>query len=132
MRVQDVMTDQVYKVSPDATAEDAWNVMRLRRIHHLVVTHAGRIVGLLSSHAEPTSLGAAKGAELHRDQRVVTPVAKRFANQQLVVSGAVVIARVQQGDARIESGVNGRDALRLIGRPVHSRHSHERRIGLYQ
>ena len=37
MRVQDVMTDEVYKVSPDTTAEDAWNLMRMRRIHHLVV-----------------------------------------------------------------------------------------------
>ena len=49
MRVQDVMTDQVYKVSPDTTAEDAWNLMGMRRIHHLVVTQAGRIVGLLSA-----------------------------------------------------------------------------------
>ena len=49
MRVQDVMTDQVYKVTPGTTAEDAWNIMRIRRIHHLVVTQAGRIVGLLSA-----------------------------------------------------------------------------------
>ena len=49
MRVQDVMTDQVYRVTPDTTAEDAWNLMRIRRIHHLVVTQAGRIVGLLSA-----------------------------------------------------------------------------------
>ena len=31
MRAQDVMTDQVYKVTPDTTAEDAWNLMRIRR-----------------------------------------------------------------------------------------------------
>ena len=48
MRVQDVMTDQVLTVSPGIAAEDAWNTMRMRRIHHLVVTRAGRIVGLLS------------------------------------------------------------------------------------
>jgi signal-transduction protein with cAMP-binding, CBS, and nucleotidyltransferase domain len=58
MRVQDVMTDQVYKVSPDTTAEDAWNVMRMRRIHHLMVTEAGRIVGLLSAR----DFGGVKGA----------------------------------------------------------------------
>ena len=48
MRLQDVMTDRVYKVSPETNAEIAWNIMSMRRIHHLVVTRAGRIVGLLS------------------------------------------------------------------------------------
>ena len=72
MRVQDVMTDQVYKVSPDTTAEDAWNLMRMRRIHHLVVTQAGRIVGLLSAR----DFGGVKGArarKLHTVADVMTP-----------------------------------------------------------
>ena len=38
MRVQDVMTEGVKTIAPAAAAEDAWNVMRLNRIHHLVVT----------------------------------------------------------------------------------------------
>ena len=49
MRVQDVMTDRVYTVSPYIPSEDAWNLMRLRRIHHLVVTEDGSIVGVLSA-----------------------------------------------------------------------------------
>jgi signal-transduction protein with cAMP-binding, CBS, and nucleotidyltransferase domain len=49
MRVQDVMTNRVHTVSPGIAAEDAWNMMRLRRIHHLVVTQANAIVGLLSA-----------------------------------------------------------------------------------
>jgi CBS domain-containing protein len=49
MRLQDVMTDQVYQVSPDTSAEIAWNIMSMHRIHHLVVTQDGRIVGLLSA-----------------------------------------------------------------------------------
>jgi CBS domain-containing protein len=48
MRVQDVMTKGVKTIAPTAAAEDAWNVMRLNRIHHLVVTKANRIVGILS------------------------------------------------------------------------------------
>ncbi len=72
MRVQDVMTDQVYQVTPDTTAEDAWNLMRVRRIHHLVVTQAGRIVGLLSAR----DFGDIKGArerELHTVADLMTP-----------------------------------------------------------
>ena len=72
MRVQDVMTDQVYKVTPDTTAEDAWNLMRIRRIHHIVVTQAGRIVGLLSAR----DFGGVKGArerELHTVADLMTP-----------------------------------------------------------
>ena len=38
MRVQDVMSEGVKTVSPTTAAEDAWNMMRLNRIHHLVVT----------------------------------------------------------------------------------------------
>jgi predicted transcriptional regulator len=51
MRVQDVMTDRGYRVGADTSAEDAWNIMRMRRIHHLivVVSQAGRTVGLLSA-----------------------------------------------------------------------------------
>ena len=48
MRVQDVMTKGVKTIAPTVAAEDAWNVMRLNRIHHLVVTKANKIVGVLS------------------------------------------------------------------------------------
>lgn len=48
MRLQDVMTKEVRTISPSAPAEDAWNVMRLHRIHHLVVAKEGRVVGILS------------------------------------------------------------------------------------
>ena len=48
MRVQDVTTDRVLTISPDATADDAWNKMRAYDIHHLVVMQPNRIVGILS------------------------------------------------------------------------------------
>jgi CBS domain-containing protein len=64
MRLQDVTTDQVIEISPDTSAEIAWDIMRRRRIHHLLVTHEGRIVGILSAR----DFGGIKGArarELH-------------------------------------------------------------------
>ena len=62
MRLQDVVTDQVFEVSPDTSAEIAWDLMRLRRIHHLLVTHEGRIVGVLSAR----DFGGIKGARARK------------------------------------------------------------------
>jgi CBS domain-containing protein len=66
MRVQDVMTAGVKTIAPTAAAEDAWNVMRLHRIHHLVVTEANRIIGVLSER----DAGGRRGAPV-RTNRVV-------------------------------------------------------------
>ena len=37
---------------------------------------------------------------------------------------AVEVARVEQGDAGVERGVDGGDALDFVGRPVEVGHSH--------
>lgn len=66
MRLQDVVTDQVFEVSPETSAQIAWDLMRLRRVHHLVVTHEGRIVGILSAR----DVGRIKGARARELQTV--------------------------------------------------------------
>ena len=43
MRVQDIMTRRVQTVAHTENAEAAWNLMRWKRIHHLVVTGEGRL-----------------------------------------------------------------------------------------
>jgi len=48
MRVQDVMTKPVTTIAPTEAAEVAWNLMRLERIHHLVVSEGRRIRGVVS------------------------------------------------------------------------------------
>src|SRR5512147_2022228 len=48
MRVKDIMTSRVETVDQEEIAEAAYNLMRLRKIHHLVVTGGGEIVGILS------------------------------------------------------------------------------------
>ena len=72
MRVQDVMSDQVYGVLPDTSADDAWNIMRMRRIHHLVVTQAGDIVGLLSAR-DFSGITGARARRLHTVADLMTP-----------------------------------------------------------
>ena len=48
MRVAEVMTPQVQTVCPGMRAPDAWELMRRRGIHHLVVTEGSRVLGVIS------------------------------------------------------------------------------------
>ena len=58
IRLRDVMKTNVESVSPRESAAAAWNRMRTRRIRHLVVLDAGRVVGVISDRdlAGPGSL----------------------------------------------------------------------------
>lgn len=57
MRVQEIMKTGVETVGAEATAEEAWSRMRLRRIHHLVVTRGKDVVGVVSDR----DLGSLRG-----------------------------------------------------------------------
>jgi CBS domain-containing protein len=47
--VRDVMTAKVVSVSPDQTVEVCRKIMGEKRVRHLPVTSAGRVIGVLSS-----------------------------------------------------------------------------------
>ncbi len=47
--VRELMTPHVYSVQRDASAAAAASIMRERRIHRLLVTERGRLVGVVSS-----------------------------------------------------------------------------------
>jgi CBS domain-containing protein len=49
MRLQDVMTRGVRTIPSIAPSKEAWALMRLHNIHHLVVTEGRRVVGVLSA-----------------------------------------------------------------------------------
>ena len=49
MRVQDIMTKGAETTAPATRAEDAWQLMRQKRIHHLVVKEGANLVGVLSA-----------------------------------------------------------------------------------
>ena len=66
MRVQDVMTHNVKTIAPTAGAEDAWNLMRLHGIHHLVVTTQNRVVGVFSER----DAGGRRGATIRQTRTV--------------------------------------------------------------
>jgi CBS domain-containing protein len=123
MRVQDVMTRQVSTVSAAATAEQAWELMRVKRIHHLVVTEGREIVGVISDR----DMGGRQGASVRNTRlvselmtgRVVTvepttPV-RKAAN---LLRGKSIGCLVITERGRIVGIITTADLLELLGRGV--------------
>ena len=121
MRVQDVMTEGVKTIAPAAAAEDAWNAMRLNRIHHLVVTKGERVVGVLSDR----DAGGRRGASV----RANSTVADLMTAPAVTVDPTMTVrqaANVMRGRSIgclvvVESGhaigiVTVSDLLQLVGR----------------
>jgi acetoin utilization protein AcuB len=123
MRVQDVMTKAVQTVSPATSAEDAWNLMRTRGIHHLVVTESGQVVGVLSDR----DMGGRQGTSVRRDREVADlmtrhvitaepamPVRKAANLMRGRSIGCLVVARGR----RVAGIVTTSDLLELLGRGI--------------
>lgn len=50
MKVRDIMSRKVQTIDMNEKAEGAWNLMKWRRIHHVVVTDGpGQVVGVVSA-----------------------------------------------------------------------------------
>ena len=121
MRVQDVMTRGVKTIAPTAAAEDAWNKMRLNRIHHLVVTMADRVIGVLSDR----DLGGRRGAVVRQSSTVAdimnapavtvepTTTVRQAAN---VMRGRAIGCLVVVESGRATGIVTVSDLLELVGR----------------
>ncbi len=121
MRVQDVMTQEIQTVSPETSAEDAWGLMRTRRVRHLVVKDGPRIVGILSDRDE----GGTRGASVRKNRTVrdlmttsvvtVPPSAtiRRAAN---VMRGRSIGSLVVADRTGTKGIVTVADLLDLIGR----------------
>jgi CBS domain-containing protein len=55
MTVTDVMNADVLSVAPETPIEDARNLMRQRKIHHLVVRRGAQPIGVVSTHDLPST-----------------------------------------------------------------------------
>ncbi len=69
MRLEEVMSENVETIAESRPADEAWELMRLRGIHHLVVTGPGGVIGVLSAR----DLGGRRGESL-RDGKLVADV----------------------------------------------------------
>jgi acetoin utilization protein AcuB len=123
MRVQDVMTKDVETISPAQSAAWAWNRMRTRGIHHLVITEGAEIVGVLSDR----DMGGRNGGSVRNDRlvselmtdRVVTisptVTVRRAANLMRGRSIGCLVVAEQNRPVGI---VTVADLLSLIGRGI--------------
>jgi acetoin utilization protein AcuB len=121
MRVQDVMTKGVKTIAPTVAAEDAWNVMRINRIHHLIATKANKVVGVLSDR----DAGGRRGSSVRTNSVVAdlmsapavtvepTMTVRQAAN---VMRGRSIGCLVVVESARAIGIVTVSDLLELVGR----------------
>ena len=121
MRVQDVMTTAVCAVAPGAAAGDAFELMRTKGFHHLVVRDDSGVVGILSDR----DAGGLRGRALRAGRTVAelmtprvvtvapTDTVRKAANLMCGRSiGCVVVAARDQ----VVGIVTTADLLGLLGR----------------
>jgi len=121
MRVEDVMTRGIQTVSPETSADEAWNLMRTRHVHHLVVTDGPRIAGLLSER----DTGGPKGASVRKNRTVrdlmtsevvTVPPATTIRRAANVMRGRSIGCVVVADRKRTMGIVTVADLLDLLGR----------------
>jgi acetoin utilization protein AcuB len=121
MRVEDVMTREIQTVSPEASAEDAWGLMRTRGVRHLVVAEGHRIVGILSDR----DAGGTRGASIRKNQTVrdlmtspvvTVPPATTIRQAANVMRGRSIGCLVVADRTGTKGIVTVADLLDLLGR----------------
>ena len=120
MRVQDVMTQGVKTIGPMAAAEEAWQSMRLHRIHHLVVTEGRRIVGVVSDRdirGAAVRKNRTVGDLMTRPAVAVPPETTVRAAANLMRGRSIGCLLVGSA-SRAEGIVTVADLLELLGRGI--------------
>ena len=135
MRVTEVMTKDVQTISPNTAAVDAWELMRRKRIHHLVVIADSGVVGVLSDR----DAGGRGGASIRARSRVsdlmttavvtIDPNAtiRRTAN---LMRGRTIGCVVVVDGKRLVGILTVSDLLELLGRGI-DRPAKPQRHGLH-
>lgn len=123
MRVQDLMTTAVHSVTPATAADAAWELMRQKGVHHLVVKEGSDVVGLLSERdtggRRGTSVRSGRTAADLMAQHVVTvrPTAtvRQAAN---LLRGRSIGSLVVTDGGRVVGILTVTDLLEAIGRGI--------------
>jgi CBS domain-containing protein len=124
MRMNEVMTEGVQTVAPSMAAADAWELMRRKRIHHVVVTRGADVIGILSdrdagSRAGATVRSGRTVAELMTSHAVTlspTDTVRKAAN---VMRGRTIgCLPITDTRGRLVGIVTVSDLLELLGRGV--------------
>ncbi len=121
MRVRDIMTRHVETIDMHETAETAWNQMKARRIHHLVVKSGSEIVGVLSAR-DLQGKDREEFRKSHKVLAVMTPYAVKARPDMPVRQAANLMRGWTIGslpvieDGRLVGIITVSDLLELIGR----------------
>jgi acetoin utilization protein AcuB len=123
MRVAEVMTKDVQTISPNSAAVDAWELMRRKAIHHLVVMADSRVAGVLSDRDAAGRNGAGVRAQSRVGDLMTTPVVtvdpqttiRRTAN---LMRGRTIGCVPVMNGKRLVGIVTVSDLLELLGRGV--------------
>ncbi len=75
-------------------------------------------------HSQEFSIGRPLIAELGGEHHFVAPALNRFADQHLILEGAVHVGGIEEIHPVIERQVNGCDGLGVVGGAIKLRHSH--------
>jgi acetoin utilization protein AcuB len=121
MRLSDIMSKGVETISAQETAAAAVNRMRQRRIRHLVVLDAGKIVGLVSERdiAGLGSFGQVRTLEEVMARPVVTAAPHTTLRQAAnLMRGRTIGSLPVIENGRLAGIVTVTDLLDLIGRGV--------------
>jgi CBS domain-containing protein len=123
MRVFEIMTEGVQTVEPSMPAADAWELMRRKRIHHLVVTRNSDIAGILSDRDTGSGVGAEIRAGRTVGDLMTTQIVTARANDTIrslanVMRGRTIGCAPVVDGKRLVGIVTTSDLLRLLGRGV--------------
>ena len=121
MQVSDVMTKRVQVVARSMSADDAWTLMRQKRVHHLVVTDGSHLEGIASTEdfggksGAPIRKGRTVGDLMQRTVVTVPPGAstKKVAN---LMRGRTIGSTIVTEGGRVIGIVTVSDLLELLGR----------------
>ena len=121
MRVGELMTKPVWTTAPGALADEAWELMRLHRVHHLVVLEGDAIAGVVSA----SDLGGAVGEPLRRGRRVedfmtthvVTATPRTTLREAAnLMRGHAIECLPVFDDGKLAGMVTATELLELVGR----------------
>lgn len=135
MRVAEVMTKGVLTIPPDAAAVDAWELMRRKGIHHLVVMADSGVTGVLSDRDAGGRNGASVRARSRVSDLMTTSVVtvdadttiRRIAN---LMRGRTIGCVAVVDGRRLVGILTVSDLLELLGRGV-ARPARPTRRGLH-
>jgi acetoin utilization protein AcuB len=117
MRLKDIMQTKVITIGPDATAARARSLMEVRGVHHLVVTDARKVVGMVSARdmGRGTPDTARVADVMHRTVVSARPDATVRQAANLMRGRSVGSLAVLEG-SKLSGIVTVSDLLELLGR----------------